>query len=124
MSVESILLQYVQKISVLGFQLRDFLFSVLKDIQEEADDSSNIISYNYGKGYSNIICTIIPSKKGIKLGFYKGSELPDPDKLLTGSGKVHKFVEIKSKSDLSNPALLKLVQEAVKAYHKRINSQK
>jgi len=123
-SVESILLQYVQKISVLGFQLRDFLFSVLKDIQEEADDSSNIISYNYGKGYSNIICTIIPSKKGIKLGFYKGSELPDPDKLLTGSGKVHKFVEIKSKSDLSNPALLKLVQEAVKAYHKRINSQK
>ena len=121
MTAESILSQYDPKISTLGFQLRAFLLSALKDIQEEAESSPNIIGYSYGKGYSNLICTIIPSKKGIKLGFYKGSELPDPAKLLTGSGKVHKFVEIKSKSDLQNPALLSLVKAALKAYHSRIH---
>ena len=80
------------------------------------DATANIISFNYGKGYKNIICVILLSKKGIKLGFYKGSELPDPEKLLTGTGKVHRFVEIKSVRDINSPALKHLLKEAVTAY--------
>ena len=116
MTAEEILSRYEEKIAQLGLQLRVFLFSELKDINEEVDASANIISFNYGKGYQNIICVIIPSKKGIKLGFYKGSELPDPEKLLTGTGKVHRFVEIKSVQDINNPALKRLLKEAVAAY--------
>jgi hypothetical protein len=93
---------YEEKIATIGLQLRDFLFSQLKDVNEEADATANIISFNYGKGYKNIICVILPSKKGIKLGFYKGSELPYPEKLLTGTGKLHRFIEIKSAEDLNN----------------------
>ena len=116
MTAEEILSRYEEKIAQLGLQLRVFLFSELKGINEEADATANIISFNYGKGYKNIICVIIPSKKGIKLGFYKGSELPDPEKLLTGTGKVHRFVEIKSAHDINNPALKRLLKEAVAAY--------
>ena len=116
MTAEEILSRYEEKITTLGLQLRDFLFSELKGINEEVDTTANIISFNYGKGYKNIICVIIPSKKGIKLGFYKGSELPDPEKLLTGTGKVHRFVEIKSVQDINNPALKRLLKEAVAAY--------
>jgi hypothetical protein len=116
MAAEEILSRYEEKIAQLGLQLRVFLFSELKGINEEVDATANIISFNYGKGYKNIICVIIPSKKGIKLGFYKGSELPDPEKLLTGTGKVHRFVEIKSVQDINNPALKRLLKEAVAAY--------
>ena len=116
MTAEEILSRYEEKIAQLGLQLRDFLFSELKGINEEVDATANIISFNYGKGYKNIICVIILSKKGIKLGFYKGSELPDPEKLLTGTGKVHRFVEIKSVQDINNPALKRLLKEAVAAY--------
>jgi hypothetical protein len=116
MTAEEILSRYEEKLAQLGLQLRDFLFSELKGINEEVDATANIISFNYGKGYKNIICVIIPSKKGIKLGFYKGSELPDPEKLLTGTGKVHRFVEIKSVQDINNPALKRLLKEAVAAY--------
>ncbi len=70
-----------------------------------------------------LVCTIIPSKKGIKLGFYKGSELPDPKKLLTGSGKVHRYVEIKSENDMQDPAIKKLVEEGLKAYNKRVKEK-
>jgi hypothetical protein len=59
------------------------------------------------------------SKKGVKLGFYKGGELPDPRHLLTGSGKVHKYVEIKSGQDISNPALQDLLEQAIQAHRKR-----
>ena len=116
MTAENILSGYEEKIAALGLQLREFLFSELKDINEEADPTANIIGYNYGKGYKNLICVILPSKKGIKLGFYKGSELPDPGKLLKGTGKVHRFVEIKSSPDMNNPALKNLLKEAVAAY--------
>ena len=116
MTAEEILSRYEEKIATRGLRLRDFLFSELKGINEEVDATANIISFNYGKGYKNIICVILLSKKGIKLGFYKGSELPDPEKLLTGTGKVHRFVEIKSVRDINNPALKHLLKEAVTAY--------
>ena len=91
MTAGEILSRYEEKITALGFQLRDFLFSEIKGINEEVDATANIISFNYGKGYKNIICVILPSKKGIKLGFYKGIELPDPEKLLTGNRKSASF---------------------------------
>ena len=82
-----------------------------------------MIGYSYGAGYKDLICTIILSKKGIKLGFYRGGELPDPKKLLTGSGKVHRYVEINSEEDIRNPALLALLEHAVDAREKRLGAQ-
>ena len=104
MSVDEIFLKYEEKISTIGFQLRKFLLAHLENIIEQPDLSANIIAYNYGTGYKTLICTIIPSKKRIKPGFYKGSELPDPHHLLTGTGKVHKYVEISSKQIINEPA--------------------
>ena len=118
-TAEDILSKYEEKISTLGFQLRKFLLKNIDNINEQPDEKANIIGFSYGTGYKDLICTIIPSKKAIKLGFYKGSELPDPAKLLTGSGKVHKFVEINSPKDISNPALKKLLNEAIKAHQNR-----
>lgn len=118
-SSQNILSKYEEKISTLGFQLRDFLMKNIDNIIEQPDEAANIIGFNYGTGYKDLICTIIPSKKGMKLGFYKGSELPDPAKILTGSGKVHKYVEINSTEDISNPALKKLLTDAIKAHQNR-----
>jgi hypothetical protein len=49
--------------------------------------------------------------------------LPDPEKLLTGSGKVHRYVEIKSEEDIRNPALQELLEHAVEAREKRQRAQ-
>jgi hypothetical protein len=119
-TAEGILSKYDEEVSKLGFQLREFLLKELQQIIEYPDGPANIIGYGFGPGYKQLLCTIIPSKKGIKLGFYKGSELPDPKKLLMGSGKVHRYVEIKSENDVKDPAIKKLVDEALKAYHKRL----
>jgi Domain of unknown function (DU1801) len=118
-ATEKSLTKYEEKISTLGFQLRDFLLKNIDSITEQPDESANVIGYNYRTGYKDLICTIIPSKKGMKFGFYKGSELPDAAKLLTGSGKVHKFAEINSAKDIANPALKKLLSEAIKAHQNR-----
>jgi hypothetical protein len=119
MNAEDILSQYGDEIASRGIQLRELLLTELKDIKEEADTKANVIGYSYGTGYKNLICVILLSKKGVKLGFYKGSELADPAGLLTGTGKVHRFVEIKSSRDINNPALKRLLREAVAAHKRR-----
>jgi hypothetical protein len=122
-TAETILSKYEEEVSTLGFQLRAFLLKELKQITEYPDGPANIIGFGFGPGYKALVCTIIPSKKGIKLGFYKGSELPDPGKLLTGSGKVHRYVEIKSEKDIQNPAIKKLLEEGLKAYKRRVTEK-
>ena len=117
--VEKILMKYNESISSLGLHLRQFLLSQLDGCTETPDLSANMIAYGYGTGYIDTICTIIPSKKGIKLGLYRGSELPDPEKLLTGSGKVHRYVEIKSEADLRKRALKQLMKDAIKTWKAR-----
>jgi hypothetical protein len=119
MSVDKILARFPPSIAAAGASLRQFLLARLKGITEQPDPKANVIGYSYGTGYKDMICTIILSKKGIKLGFYKGSELPDPEKLLTGSGKIHRYVEINSEKDIQNPALLALLEHAVQAREKR-----
>jgi len=119
-TIHDILLQYPTTVFSLGMQLRDHLISALPNIIEMPDASANIVGYGYGFGYQDLICTIIPSKKGIKLGFYKGSKLPDPDQLLTGAGKVHKYVEIKTPDLITGAPLNALISAAVAAYKQRI----
>jgi Domain of unknown function (DU1801) len=121
-TAEDILSKYDEQVSTLGFQLRKFLLTELKEIIEYPDGPANIIVYGFGPGYKQLLCTIIPSKKGIKLGFYKGIELPDPKRLLRGSGKIHRHVAIKSENDVKDPAMKKLLNEALKAYEKRVKA--
>lgn len=116
---KAILTKYDDAIATLGLELREFLLSHLKGCLEMPDIPANIIGYGYGTGYIDLICTIIPSKKGIKLGFNRGSELPDPESILTGRGKVHRYVEINSMSDIKKRAVKQLLKEAIKAWKKR-----
>ena len=119
MNVENILSQDEGEVAATASLLRQFLLTHLKGVTEQPDARAKVIGYSYGSGYKDLICTVMMSKKGIKLGFYKGSELPDPDHLLSGSGKVHRYVQINSEEDISNPALLDLLEHAVRARQTR-----
>ena len=110
---------YNENVSALGLALREDLIKNLPNIQEQLDVKARLIGYGYGPKYVDTICVIILSKTGIKLGFYKGTELPDPAKLFKGAGKVHKHVEIKSVSDIKSADFKKLLLAALKAYKER-----
>lgn len=75
-------------------QLRELILQMFTHIEEEVDVSARILGYTFGKGYKNTLCTIIPSKKSVKLGFYRGIDFNDPHEVLAGKGKVHRYVEI------------------------------
>lgn len=91
----------------------------LPEINEQLDIPASMIYYSFGKKYSDVLCTLILSKKGVKLGFFRGSELPDPNGLLTGKGKVHRYVELNPEINVSH--ISDLLNHAFRAYSSRIN---
>ena len=85
---------------------------------EELDAPSRIILYRIAPGMKGVVFTLIPSLRGVKLGFYRGRELNDPSRLLEGSGKVHATINMNPKV-LASPELQQLLESAINAAYLR-----
>jgi hypothetical protein len=116
--------KYSPEVTGLALALRASLLKQLPDVTEQLDLPAKMVAYCYGQKYAEMICVIIPSKKGLKLGFYKGTELPDPAGMLEGTGKISRYMQIKSKEQIDSPALKDLLSAAMDAYRKRIGTGK
>ena len=64
------------------------------------------------RGYEGVFA-IRASGEGVKLYFNHGKQLPDPGKLLQGSGKQTRFLAVDGKSTLDRAEVLTLVDEAI-----------
>src|SRR5258708_4840344 len=118
-NIDDFLSQYDEQVFRNALILRDVLLKNLPNIIEQLDIPAKMIGFCYGQKYSELICTIIPSKKGLKLGFNRGTELPDPDKLLRGDGKISRYVEIKSEEQIKSGAVKKLLANALILYKQK-----
>jgi hypothetical protein len=86
--------------------------------------AANELVYDYGRalviGYSleergiESIVAIRGSAAGVSLYFNAGPKLPDPKRLLRGSGKLTRFLEVESASQLKHPEVEALTAAAIK----------
>jgi hypothetical protein len=118
-TAETLLEKYPADVQALGAAARAALAKWLPRSQEAVDDTAPVIAYGYGPGYKGLVCSLILSKTGVKIGLARGSELPDPEGLLAGAGNVHKHIQLHSLSDLRNPAVRALVEAAYAAWKRR-----
>lgn len=114
--IDEFLSQYDEQISGNAQKLREIIFANLPGIIEQLDLPANMIAYCYGQKYSELICVLIPSKKGLKLGFNRGTELPDPDNILEGNGKISRYIQIKSNGQIKSDTLEQLLESALRTY--------
>jgi hypothetical protein len=54
----------------------------------------------------------MPHAKHVNLGFFKGALLPDPDRVLQGTGKLIRHVKLHSRADLESPSIRPLILAA------------
>ena len=73
-----------------------------------------IVSILYGPTHrmKDGICYIGVIKDHVNLGFIRGSELADPQRILEGTGKQMRHIKIRNMSDLERPAIRTYLQEA------------
>jgi hypothetical protein len=72
-----------------------------------------VISFSPNEhGYEGVLA-IRGSEDGVRLYFNRGKELPDPEKLLRGSGKQTRLIDVERASTLARPAVASLIDKAI-----------
>jgi hypothetical protein len=60
------------------------------------------------------LCCFLVGKNHVTFAFLRGAKLPDPEKLLEGTGKGVRNVKLRSVADVKRPGVKKLILEAVR----------
>jgi len=112
-AVCELLAPFTPEVRDLALAARSFVLETIPDIIEMVDAKARIVGYGYSPRYADQVCMLMPTKVGVNLGIAYAMELPDPKKLLQGTGKLHRHVKLKSRLDLENVALRALLKAAL-----------
>jgi hypothetical protein len=114
--MDDLLSTYPSNVQEVALASRKMILATLPGVLEMVDAPARVIGYGHSVNYKDLICTIILSKSGVKLGIVNGAALPDPNGLMEGAGKKHRYVVLNSPADLKKPGLKELIK-AKKAPH-------
>lgn len=70
------------------------------------------VGYAASERPSDCMVSLAVSPKGVALSFYYGASLPDPDRLLSGSGNQNRFIRLEGPATLRRPAVVALLRAA------------
>lgn len=112
--IENLFLPLPSGLAELAQQLRLFLKKETRPTRELVFSSYNSINIGYGftdKAW-DCYCGIIIYSKHINISFPSGAELPDPEKLLRGTGSRVRHLRIENFDTIKQPAVLALLKQA------------
>ena len=101
---------------------RTLIRAVRKALQKRLPSANELVYDNYNFfviGYcsterpSDCIVSIAAGANGVGLSFYRGADLPDPHKILLGSGSQNRFIRLESAEALRRPEVEALISAAV-----------
>jgi hypothetical protein len=102
-----------ERTKALARSTKALIVSVLPGVVEVAWPRLRVIGYGVGpRKMSEHFCYIGTAKRHVTLGFYYGAQLPDPAKLLEGTGKLLRHIKIVTGDQLADPAVRRLLEAA------------
>lgn len=111
----SYLTAYDPHISRLALALRRFVLEEAPGAVESiAKGYAVAIGFSFtGKPLKDGFCHIAVGGRYVNLGFNKGTLLPDPHRVLAGTGKLIRHVSIRTEEEMERPAVRRLLQAAI-----------
>lgn len=107
---------FPKEISETALWLRDFVWDLYPDANELIYDNYNAVAFGWSPtdkvGHTFCSVAVGRSSHNVHFGFYWGSEIADPDKILLGKGNQYRYVLVTSKEDFPKEYIKKLVKEA------------
>lgn len=108
--------------------LRDFAWNLCPQTNELIYDNYNAVAFGWSPTdkVGHTICSIAVgrSSKNVHFGFYWGSELSDPDKILLGEGSQYRYILVTDKKKFPKVYIKKLVAEAYVNSLAKVKDQK
>ena len=119
--LEPFLTPYSPMVQALALKLRTLIREIMPDAIEQFDPPAHLIGYGLDCTYKGLICGIMLHTAHINLMFARGTELPDPEDLLVGTGKRARHVTIRQEADLERPGVRTLLV-AARQRHRQVSS--
>lgn len=106
---------YGPAITELALAVRELVMGEAKGAVELIYDAYNAVAtgYSFTGRPSDGCIHIAVYAKWVNLGFHRGSQLPDPERRLQGTGRWVRHIRIAKKEDLKDPAVRDFVKAAV-----------
>jgi hypothetical protein len=113
--LKSFIDKFDSKNAALIRSVREALRKRLPTANELVYDNYNffVIGYSSTERPSDCIVSIAAAANGVGLSFYYGATLPDPHKLLLGSGSQNRFIRLESAATLALPEVEDLIAAAI-----------
>jgi hypothetical protein len=113
--LEGFIDKFESKNAALIRSVRKALRKRLPTANELVYDNYNffVIGYSSTERPSDCIVSIAAAANGVGLSFYYGATLPDPHKLLLGSGSQNRFIRLESAATLARPEVEELIAAAI-----------
>ncbi|MCI0612199.1 DUF1801 domain-containing protein [bacterium] len=96
--------------------LREFVWDLYPTANELIYDNYNALAFGWSPTdrVGHVFCSIAVgrSSNNVHFGFYWGSELDDPKKILLGGGNQYRYILVKSISEFPKAYIKKLVKQA------------
>ena len=94
-------------------RLRQIILEVKPDAHEVVRLGDRAATYGFGeKKMIEGVVYLMPFDKWINLGFYQGADLPDPNRMLEGTGKKLRHIKIRSVDECEQPPIRDLITAA------------
>jgi hypothetical protein len=106
---------FSNEIQEIALWLREFVWDLYPNANELIYDNYNAVAFGWtpSEKMSDIFCSIaVGTNKYVHFGFYWGSKIKDPQKILLGNGSQYRYIKVKVKSDFPKSYIKDLLKEA------------
>jgi hypothetical protein len=114
-TLTALLRRYDPAVRDLTMKLRAVVLREMGPCRETIYDAGYTVAIWYGftERVLEGCCFIAVYTKHVNLGFYRGSMLPDPHRLLQGAGKWMRHIQLKTVADVERPELRDYIRLAI-----------
>jgi hypothetical protein len=96
--------------------LRAFVWDLYPNTNELIYDNYNALAFGWSLtdrlGHTFCSVAVGRSSKNIHFGFFWGSQIADPEKILLGKGNQYRYILVKNKDDFPKTYIKKLMKDA------------
>ncbi|MHA4811666.1 hypothetical protein ACX0G9_26455 [Flavitalea flava] len=98
----------------MSLWLREFVWDLYPQANELIYDNYNALAWGWSPTdkLGDTFCSVAVMAKYVHFGFYWGSKISDPEKILLGKGNQYRYIIVRTKEDFPQAYIKKLLKEA------------
>ena len=112
--LKTFLQPYPLSVQELALWLREFIWDLYPNANELIYDNYNAVAFGWSltDRLSHTFCSVAVLPRYVHFGFYWGTEIKDPKKMLLGKGNQYRYIIVNQKDDFPKTYIRQLLRDA------------